>query len=412
MIRRTFLFLSAWFLLTTFSNAQTDIVGLYLTWQRDPTTTMTVNWVNLYESGTTTVWYRQSGKENWKSKTGTHHQANPSVWQVRQVELTGLKADTLYEFTIGDEISDDEKTFRRFRTMPAELNRPLTFVNGGDMMHTRELVDAMNKQAAKLDPSFAFILGDLAYEDGTYASRFFDWFQSWTRLMRGKDGRLIPIVPGIGNHEVRGHYGGKIPDDAPYFYSFFALPENRSYHALDFGKYLSLIVLDSGHTQPISGAQTEWLEKALKERKEQQFIFPGYHWPAYGTAKASPGNLPSEHARSIEIRTNWISQFERYGVSTVFEHDHHTYKRTHRLRNHQRDDENGILFIGDGAWGVNTRPAATPEQAWYLAKSESRRHLNHVTLHPDGQIIIEATDADGKIFDRTVLEKSRTKPEN
>ncbi|MFN7140391.1 MAG: fibronectin type III domain-containing protein [Limisphaerales bacterium] len=411
MMRRTFLTLFALLLAAGhFARAETDLVGLYLTWQRDPTTTMTVNWVNLYEESSKTVWYRQSGTDKWMSKSGTHHQAKPSVLQVRRVELTDLKPGALYRFAIGDELPTNEKSILSFRTMPAELTKPITFVNGGDMMHTRELVDVMNAQAAKLDPDFAFILGDLAYEDGRYATRYLDWFQSWTRLMRGKGGRLIPIVAGIGNHEVRGHYAGRIPEDAPYYYSFFPLPENRSYHALDFGNYLSLIVLDSGHTQPISGAQTEWLGKALSARAGQKFLFPGYHWPAYGTTKAAPGTLPAEHPRSVEIRTNWVAQFERYGVSAVFEQDHHTFKRTHPLRNHQRDDENGILYFGDGAWGVNTRTPVTPEQAWYLAKSEARRHLYHVTLHPEGHIDVQAVDGAGTVFDKVNLQSPRTRP--
>ncbi len=392
------------------ARAQSDLAGLYLTWQRDPTTTMTVNWVNLYAHTTTNVWYRQSGTKEWKSRAGTRHQAIPSGFQVRRVELTKLKPDTFYEFTISDESSKDGKNLQKFRTMPAELKRPIRFVNGGDMMHSREFLDAMNSQAAKLDPDFAFVVGDLAYENGELGTRFFDWFQSWTKLMRGKDGRLIPLVAGIGNHEVRGHYAGKIPVDAPYYYAFFVPPNQKSYYALDFGKYLSMVALDSGHTEPIQGAQTDWLQKTLKGRAEQQFLFAGYHWPVYGTTKAAEGKLPSDHERSIEIRTNWITQFERHGVSAIFEHDHHTFKRTHRIRNHQRDDENGLLFLGDGAWGVNTRPPISPDKAWYLAKSDARRHLWYVTLLPEGTAEIKAIDAEGKVFDETTLDTPRTRP--
>ena len=411
MIQKSLAFLVTWlFAMVLPVGAQTDFIGLYLTWQRDPTTTMTVNWVNLYEEGTVTVWHRVQGTEKWFSKSGKRHQARPSVFQVRRVELTGLKPETTYEFALGDEAPSEPKGIYKFRTMPAELKRPVRFVNGGDMMHSRELMDAMNRQAAKLDPDFAYLGGDLAYENGSNVSRYCDWFQSWTSGMRGKDGRLIPFVTGIGNHEVKGHYGGRIPDDAPYFYGFFALPEGRSYYSLDFGRYLSLVVLDSGHTQPISGKQTQWLASTLAARAQQQFLFAGYHWPVYGTAKAQPGLLPCDSPRSQEMRTNWVSQFERHGVSVIFEHDHHTYKRTHRLRNHQRDDENGLLFLGDGAWGVNTRDPVSPDKAWYLAKSEARRHLFSVTLHPEGRFYVEAVDANGTVFDRVEALSPRTKP--
>jgi len=347
--------------------AQTDVVGLYLTWQRDPARTMTINWVNLYEHTTTNVLFRATGETNWLSAQGTRHVVKPSVYQVRRVELTELRPATDYEFIVANQPPADDKNLQRFRTMPAELQKPLRFVTGGDMMHSREMVDAMNRRAGRLDPDFALLGGDLAYADGTYATRWFDWMQSWTQLARGKNGRLIPMVVAIGNHEVRGGYQGKIPEDAPYFYGFFALPENRSYYALDFRKYLSLVVLDSGHTQPVSGAQAQWLEQALAVRTQQQFVFPCYHYPAYGTSKAPEGLLPSESPRSLEIQKQWTPHFDRFGVSVVFENDHHNYKRTHRIRNHQRDDENGILYLGDGAWGVGTRTVPAPGKAWYLA---------------------------------------------
>lgn len=390
--------------------AQSDLVGLYLTWQRDPARTMTINWVNLYEHTTTNVYFRPAGETNWLSAQGTRHVVKPSVYQVRRVELTELKPATDYEFLIADQVPAELRNLQRFRTMPAELERPVRFVTGGDMMHSREMVDAMNRRAGRLDPDFALIGGDLAYADGVNATRWFDWMQSWTLRARGRQGRLIPLVVGIGNHEVRGGYAGKIPEDAPYFYGFFALPENRSYFALDFGKYLSLVVLDSGHTQPISGAQADWLERTLAARTEQQFVFPCYHWPVYGTTKEPKGLLPSEHPRSIEIREQWTPHFERYGVTAIFENDHHNYKRTHRIRNHQRDDENGILYLGDGAWGVGTRTVPEPGKAWYLAHAEPTRHLHEVTLQPDGQVKFRALDAEGNEFDQAELSQPRTRP--
>jgi len=396
------------FLHLTPASAQSDLIGVYLTWQRDPTTTMTVNWVNLYPGTAATVWYRDSKEAEWQSAAGTHHVAAPSSLQVRRVELTGLKPDTLHEFVLAEKPGREARGVRRFRTLPAALTRPLRFVSGGDMMHTREYVDTMNKRAAELDPDFAILGGDLAYANGVDATRWVDWLQSWMLHTKGKDGRCLPMVVAIGNHEVKGGFNGVIPDDAPYFYSFFPLPENRSYYALDFADYLSVVVLDSGHTQPIAGAQADWLGQAMASRSGQRFLFPVYHWPAYGTTKGEGGNLPCEHPRSVEIRSQWIPHFERHGVTAVFENDHHNYKRTHPLRGHQRDEANGITYLGDGAWGVSTRDV--PKDAWYLAYAEPRRHLFHVTLNPDGTVKAEAVSGSGKIFDEVTLARARTVP--
>ena len=79
---------------------------------------------------------------------------------------------------------------------------------------------------------------------------------------------------------MKGGYNGKVPQDAPFYYSLFVTPSKKAHFALDFGDYLSLVMLDTAHTEPIAGAQTEWLDKTLAARKGKQFLFVGYHYPA------------------------------------------------------------------------------------------------------------------------------------
>ena len=386
-----------------------DLVGLYLTWTRDPSTTMTVNWVDLYPKNTNTVFYREQGTAEWKSGEAKQLVVEPSSLQRRYLELTDLKPDTLYEFGIGKRLEKPLDGWT-FRTMPAELTRPVRFVTGGDMMHSRAMLDAMSRQVGPLEPDFALFGGDLAYENGVLATRIVDWLGSWKQLGMTKDRRLIPIVLTIGNHEVRGGYNGKIPQDAAYFYGLFTLPDDRAYYALDFGKYLSLIVLDSGHTNPIEGEQASWLASALEKRAGQTFLFPIYHFPAYGTTKAPQGKLPIEIPRAITIREHWTRLFDRFGVSAVFENDHHNFKRTFPLRNHQRDDANGIRYLGDGAWGVRTRSVPDLSVAWYLEKAEPRNHMWIVDFKPDETATVRAMDPTGQVFDELQLPAARTRP--
>lgn len=403
---------SAILMLIPLASAQEDFVGLYLTWEDDPATTMTVNWVNLYRHTPNVTIYRKLGSDQWKTAEGSHHELYPSTLQVRRVRLQDLEPDTEYEFYPGDSPPTGWNRPARFRTMPVELERPLRFVTGGDMLHTRAMANAMNAQAAALDPDFAVIGGDLAYADGVDAAKWVDWLHSWMRFSPAEGNRHLPLVVAIGNHEVIGQYHGRAPEDAPYFYGLFALPEGKSYYALDFRDYLSFIVLDTDHTQPIIGDQSEWLQRAMEKRKEQQFIFPVYHYPAYGSAlsKSPPGKLPYDTPRAESIREHWIPTFERYGVSIVFENDHHTYKRTYPILRNKRDDDRGIIYLGDGCWGVHTRDVPEPGVAWYLAHAESRKHLYHVTLHPEGRIDVEAVDAEGEIFDTLSLDRPRTQP--
>jgi hypothetical protein len=389
--------------------AAEDLVGLYLTWTHDPTTTMTVNWVDIYADSSRTVWYRPFKSKEWSQAQATQSTVGPTTMPLRRVELTGLEPDALYEFGIGD-TTGDVSHFWRFRTMPAKLDRPVTFVEGGDMMHTRAMIDAMNARMQQLEPDFAMFVGDLAYANGVTGTRWIDWLQSMREFCVTKDKRIIPLVVGIGNHEIKKDSDGKPPGNAPYFYSLFPRPTGLPYYALDFGDYLSLVLLDSGHSLPIEGLQTEWLEHALAERAGQQFLFAGYHFPAYGTTKAPSGGLPIDHELAVALQKNWTPLFDRFGLSAVFEHDHHNFKRTHRLRNRQRDDRNGILYLGDGSWGVRPREVPSPEVGWWLAKAAPRNHLWHVELRPEGAAALRAIDAAGEVFDQVDLAQPRTAP--
>jgi hypothetical protein len=62
-----------------------------------------------------------------------------------------------------------------------------------------------------------------------------------------------------------------------------------------------------------------------------------------------------------------------------------------------------VVYLGDGAWGVDVRPVVTPDEAWYLARSESRRHVFVVTLSPTGEAVVQAIDSAGEVFDRCTL---------
>lgn len=391
------------------AGAAEDLIGLYLTWRGDPSTTMTINWVDIYDHSPDELRYRRVGEKKWLASSAERSTVGPTTLQLRRAELTGLEPGVLYEFCVGD---DPKKAGHiwRFKTMPATLDAPITFVAGGDMMHTRAMADAMNEQMQELDPDFAVLMGDLAYANDVVGTRWIDWLQSWTEHSVGKQQRLIPMVISIGNHEVKGGYDGDIPEDAEYFYSLFSFPEGRSYYALDFGDYLSWIILDSDHTHEVDGKQAEWLQHALAKREDQKFLFVGYHYPAYGTTKAPKGGLPIDSERAKAIQKHWVPLFDRYGITAVFENDHHNFKRTHRLRGGKRDDENGILYLGDGSWGVVPREVPSPEEGWWLAKAEGRNHLWHAELHADGTAVLKAVDVEGETFDQVNVAAPRPKP--
>lgn len=372
-------------------------VSVYLTWQRSPETTMTVQWISQLDRPNSLVEYQRAGESGWRSISGSRcpMPEKYSYW-IHKVEILNLIPDTLYFFRIGK-----DGAVYKFKTMPEKLTTPIRFVFGGDIYHDGiEIVKKMNKQAAKLNPMFALCGGDLAYNDDKPSinpklmPRWMDWLIAWKEDMVAPDGRLIPLIPVIGNHDVKRGLS-PLPKNAPFFYSLFAMPGLQGYNVLDFGNYLSIFLLDSGHTHPIQGEQTAWLFRKLSERSNVPYKFAIYHVAAFPSYRKFTGRTPSK------IRKYWVPLFEKHGILNVFENHDHTYKRTHPILNLKADPK-GIVYIGDGAWGIeDPRVPKKPSETWYLAHTRSSRNIVLAILHGDTRHFI-AYDDNGNILDEFI----------
>lgn len=364
---------------------------IYLTWQRDPTTTMTIQWISELNDTDDRLTFHQKDESKWNAIEGTHVPfPHSSKYLVHRVELTGLNPYTDYTFKFRDREY-------LFRTMPSTLDHPVKFVEGGDMFHDAMLYMIQTcKQAAKTNPDFALLGGDIAYSVGRLPfqkiHRWIEWVKAWHSTMVTPEKRMIPVLSAIGNHDLLGQFN-QTPAQAKIFSTLFPLSGSQMYNVLDFGNYLSLIILDSGHATPVAGKQTAWLTSVLKERREKTFRFAAYHVPAYPSIRK---NDPL----SALIRKHWVPVFEKEGLQVAFEHHDHAYKRTYPLINSQIHPD-GIIYIGDGAWGLKKarRLSWWRKKPAYVAKFESASHFILVTLKSDGYQFV-VIDSTGKILDK------------
>jgi len=378
---------------------------LILTWQRDPTTTMTIDWhtaapdADLASAPRAMLRYKRAdGDSNdWNEANGESHPFPFSDRMIHRVELTSLTPSADYHFKL-------EGFDRRysFRTMPAELTEPLVFATGGDVRHRQQWMERTNTIAMQHDPQFIVWGGDLAYANGRKENldRWMEWCDAVMNTLITDDGRVIPIIVGIGNHEVDGGYyfrADRYEDSdagrariAPYFYSLFAFPGQPGYGVLDFGNYLSIVLLDTDHANPIEGRQTRWLQSALAHRRHVSHVIPVYHVPAYPSHRPYDGRVPSN------VRTHFIPLFEQHHVRIAFANHDHAYKRTHPIRN-GRISPDGIVYVGDGAWGVSTRSGDSRDE-WYIDQFASVRHAIIVTLRGEEQHLLMVNEH-GDIID-------------
>jgi acid phosphatase type 7 len=363
--------------------------ALFLTWQRDPTTTMTIQWIGSESEGAQRpVWYAKKGGQQWHNHAYSTRRFPITDQWVHRAELTSLEPDTDYIFRIGTDSAE-----QGFHTAPAKDTNAIQFVSGGDCgigSHPRHT----NKLAAAQSPLFALLGGDLAYENGKDPNRFLEFIENYSNDMRDDQQRLIPMLACLGNHDVDGSYG-QPREKAPFFFSMFdGLFPDTGYAALDFGQYLSVVLLDTHHTSPVAGAQTDWLARTLKEREGCPNVFVANHVPAYPSHREFDGEL-GKGGNGADNRRHWVPLFERYNVDAVLEHHDHTYKRSHPLLD-GKPNKKGVLYLGDGSWGRIRKPTDMDKRP-YLAVAAESYHLSvhriegrqrfHVALSDTGRVV-------------------------
>lgn len=370
---------------------------LFLTWQKDPTTTMTVQWLAPETVDDKTIQYLSLDDATAQASKVILKPFPNTDLKVHRAELTGLAPGSECEFRIGA-----SSQVHRFRTMPAKATNTIQFVSGGDCGVDEHAV-ANNILAAKQDPYFALIGGDLAYDNGRSPERFTQFLQNYNAHMTDARGRMIPVVSCIGNHEVDGGYEGDRSKSPQYLSVFDGLFSERTYGVLDVGDYLSLVLLDTNHIAQVAGEQTDWLARTLAERQDRPHLIVANHVPAYPSHRQPYGD-DGKGGTGADQRLHWSPLFEQYKVDVVLEHHDHTFKRSHPLTNGLKD-KNGVLYLGDGSWG-KIRPTLSPEEFPYLAAVAESYHLSVHRLEGPRQFHV-ALEETGKVADVCMTENKR-----
>ncbi|HYW32841.1 MAG TPA: fibronectin type III domain-containing protein [Gemmatimonas sp.] len=383
--------------------------AVFVTWDGNPSTTVSIDWHLLGGMDITAVETRLPGAARWTRHTGASFQFPHSTRTVRRARVTGLRPGTEYELRIG------ASRVYRYRTMPATLTRPVRFATGGDTQASDATFGATNRMVAKQNVDFVLLGGDLAYSNGD--PRLVDreelWFETVTRTLVTAEGRLIPVIAAIGNHEVFSNRDtteatrlmvqrtGVQLGDATWYRRLHAHAKDRQYGVVDVGDYMSLVLLNTAHTAPIAGVQTEWLRETLSARRSVPHVFPVYHVPGYPSVRAF------EASNSTAVRENWAPLFEGANVRAAFENHDHAYKRTHPLRSGKRDST-GVVYMGDGSWGAGPRPVGRDhkEPVPYLEKTESVNHAIIVTIDKSSARMVVLDSAAAVVDSVTVSRRS------
>lgn len=381
------------------SAAYAEPLHVYLTYSGPPETTIDVNVIIPEQTDKVDLHY-DVHRRGGKADDYAHHVEavyTPTPMELSDgralyvATLTGLTPGTDYYFVTGDEEYGLSKE-RKFRTLPGG-DAPLRFVNGGDMGADGAVIPLL-KLAAKHDPDFGVIGGDIAYVNGELGrfETWDRWLKNWDELLTTSDGRMVPIVATIGNHETNDYEAGGHQWNAPWYFSLFGRQGENVYYSRKFGDNFVIFLLDSGHLETHE-AQAGWLRQQFEAHKDVPYTFAAYHVPLY------PAYRDYENGGSTAGRQHWLPIFDEYKLTVGLEHHDHVFKRTKPLRNNEVA-EGGTVYIGDGCFGRN--PRRDPEPRWYNEKQGSIAHFWIVDVTKDG-LKFEAIDEKGKTIDKFEL---------
>lgn len=337
----------------------------------DPATTMTIGFDQYNSSGndegTPTLYFDTSPHGSDESQYAFSHAVDRTVnhkgMENNFVRLTGLSPETRYYFMVKDNEGASSVYF--FETLSDNPSKRLSIIAGGDSRDIPILDDDIgrqnaNKLVAKLRADFILFGGDMTFSDDIThpfdANEWPEWMDDW-QLTFSTDGRITPIIPARGNHELSNNS----------IYHFFDVPNSDIYYSLEIGGgLLQTLTLNTEISR--LGDQLTWLENSLSSTCATWKLVQ-YHRPT------RPHD--SDKDEQNDQADAWSPLFEEYGVQLVIESDAHLCKYTYPiLRSNDagntegfvRDDENGVLYIGEGGWGAELREVDDAKD-WTMASA-------------------------------------------
>lgn len=379
-------------LLTSFQTFASDIKSVYLTWEQENTASqMTIHILCLKKVSSLEI--KLNGKV---IKHSQYRDLSQSPFHVYSFPLQNLSPNTVYDFEVLENATVQKKY--KFKTLPADETE-VEIVSGGDLSVHPDI--AILAQKALTKNTMALLIGgDLAYEDGE-VSRHELWSQLWDQLnqaMITPDGRLLPLIVAIGNHETNNKKNVDPQTKAPFYFLFFRQNSLTSYFKRNIASHTTLFALDTGHVADHGGTQKDWLKKELKSEAKKENKLALYHVPLY------PSLREFTDKKSANGRNAWQPLFDKFGLDAALENHDHALKRTKMIKNEKTTEKNGTVFVGDGCWGVAPRPASA--NRWYLQTAQVEKHLWRILLTPQ-KINFEAIGKSGKTLDSFTLKNGR-----
>jgi len=281
------------------------------------------------------------------------------------IRLKNLQPNTRYYFVVADDTGVSIDHY--FETLP-DNSQPLSIIAGGCSSSNRAVRIVANKMVAKLLPHAVLFAGDFT-DIGSY-SQWDTWFSDWTYSFT-PDRRITPIIPARGNHE----------SNNDFLTMFFGVSPS-GYYNTRLNDLLSVYTLNSEDYVTNYNAQTFWLDQKMST-ETSRFKIVQYH-------KSIRPHTTLKLEGDVQY-CFWPKVFEKYKVDLIIETDATTLKQTWPVvsctgglnceMGFRRDDDNGIVYVGEGGWGSPLK-IANDVKSW-IRDAGSANQFKWIFVKPD-----------------------------
>jgi hypothetical protein len=405
-------------------DAQLTPVHIHLTWTKDPSRSIAVQWKTDYNKRTgytPKAWFMRAADAQVDGSVITmRYNADYTVVGggiVYQETLSGqamsedvysewtayienLEPNTLYYYRVGTWTSFDESSEEftganlspvySFKTAKAKGSHdPFTFMSAGDSRGGYEGIQENIQRLKDMKADFWLFNGDMT--DLGRQEEWGSWFEAMSPLLN-----YTVLMPVQGNHEIV----------AEIYYLQFALPavdgleEKYSEYAWSFDYQNAHFIGLNSNSESIIEAQKPWLEAdlaAASQDSQIEWIFVMYHHPAYSAC--------TKHGSDDRVQKYWVPLFDKYGVDISFSGHDHDYERSKPIRgNSVASDGKGVIYIVTGGFYSD---GYSNGQDWWTEVSVHGDKHNYTFIQVDGnKLTFTAYSGDGKeVLDEFALTK-------
>ncbi len=378
----------------------------------DAKTTMTVSWRTDISVKNGFVLYREDGSNEVKKAAADTEvfDSDIDISNLYWVKITGLKPDTKYYYTCGNEDFRSEEYF--FTTEPENLTK-FKFIAISDQQKGSPFnkpdyskLRTFLKDVLKEHPDTRFILtGGDNTDCGQHEVQWNGMFSGVKDIVE-----YIPYMMTVGNHDNRGFKiysedkceGRYYAEPAEYFDRQFKGsypyngPENwkTENYTFDYGNVHFAILGVNGPEEV-----NDWLKEDLNKTNKAWKI-GSYHFPIYYSGPESQNDDAYPMMReSMEM------------CDIIFSGHEHNFSRSYPIKNEEIFDRpsQGTIHYMLGNGNENPPGSKTLAKVWHAA-FYPQEELNQMVavVEVDGdKITLTSVLNDGRIVDKCVIDKSK-----